>query len=74
MKFKLVSIRSVNIQPLEAPVIAAIEAEFTELSERFREYSDKSFHASMVEFVKGELHGVKLAAHALGYKFEEDAS
>jgi hypothetical protein len=74
MKIKLVSNSILNAQPLDTSVVAAMEAGFMEITNREREYREESVHPSLLDFVKGEIHGLKLAAHALGYKFEEGES
>jgi hypothetical protein len=74
MKVKLVSKGILNTQPLDTSVVAAMEAGFMEIANREREYREESVHPSLLDFVKGEKNGLKLAAHALGYKFEEGVS
>lgn len=73
MKAKLVPANCTSLQ-LDEPTIAAMEVGYAEVKERIHEYKKKSFPNGLINFAEGELHGIKLAAHAIGYIYEEGES
>ncbi|WP_102706985.1 hypothetical protein [Terribacillus saccharophilus] len=72
MKAKLVPANSTCLQ-LDEATVAAMEVGYAEVSNKLEEYQSQSI-ASLIDFAKGQQHGLKLAAHALGYRFEEGES
>ncbi|MFP7171918.1 hypothetical protein [Terribacillus halophilus] len=72
MRVKLAPVGQ-HAYPLDETVTAALETGYNEIAVRIEEYKNLGGRAAeLIDFAKGELHGLKLAAHAMGYKFEED--
>lgn len=70
MEVKLLPSNSTCSQ-LDEPTIAAMEVGYAEVKERIQDYRKQALPNGLINFAEGELHGLKLAAHALGYIYEE---
>lgn len=74
MKARLVFSSELDRPQLDKNAIELLESNYHYASERLQESIEHEAHPSLVDFLKGEIHGMKLAALALGYKFEEKSA
>jgi hypothetical protein len=71
MKARLVFSSNLERPQLDQNAIELMESNYHYVSERLEESIELRTHPSLIDFLKGEMHGMKLVALALGYKFEE---
>lgn len=72
MKVRLVFSSELDRPQLDKNAIELMESNYYYASERLQESIEHKAHPSLIDFLKGEMHGMKLAALALGYKFQEE--